>query len=121
MTLDELRKANERRQAEWPGVEDGEKPGLLFRSNEMCGEAGEVANVVKKLVREQMGWGGSRSTKEALADELGDLLICADLLAAAAGIDLDEAVAGKFNKTSEAMGLETKLPTEPSDDAGGAS
>jgi NTP pyrophosphatase (non-canonical NTP hydrolase) len=101
-----LREANEARQVEWTG---GQKVTPLFRATELAGEVGEACNVVKKLERERAGWRGSRATLEQLADELADVIICADLLAMSEGIDLDAAVARKFNATSEKVGLRTRL------------
>lgn len=107
VTLADLREANVARQAEWcPGVE---KPDLSFRGVELAGETGEACNVIKKLERERLGWRGSRSTVEALAEELADIIICADLCAIAAGIDLQAALVAKFNVTSEKQGLQTRL------------
>jgi hypothetical protein len=40
---------------------------------------------------------------------LGDVVIAADLLAMAAGVDLEEATRAKFNRTSELFGLKTKI------------
>jgi hypothetical protein len=37
------------------------------------------------------------------------VVICADLVALALGIDLDRVVAAKFNATSEKVGLQTRL------------
>lgn len=102
----ELRKANVTRQAEW---DPDDQITLSYRGNEMAGEVGEACNVIKKLERERMGIRGSRDTVAHLAEELADVIICADLIAAAAGIDLDHAVRAKFNATSEKMGLKTKM------------
>lgn len=101
-----LRLANETRQREW---DRDDRIGILFRANELAGETGEACNVVKKLERERLGIRGNRATAEQLADELADVVICADLVAAAAGIDLGAALVRKFNATSEKMGLATKL------------
>lgn len=108
VTLSDLHAANIARQAEWCAGGDPE-PDLAFRGNELAGETGEACNVIKKLERERHGWRGSRATKEQLAEELADVVICADLCAVTAGIDLGEAVAAKFNATSEKVGLTTKL------------
>lgn len=82
---------------------------MSFRAMELGGEVGEALNEAKKLVREANGWPGSRSSKEKLAEELADVVICADLLAMTAGVDLGEAVRAKFNATSDKVGLNTKL------------
>lgn len=101
-----LRDANVARQKEWDG---DNKLSLAYRGNELAGEVGEACNVIKKLERERLDIRGSRDTVEHLAEELADVVICADLIAMAAGIDLEIAVAMKFNKTSENVGLLTRL------------
>lgn len=106
LTFGALRAANEERQRLWCAGGDFE-PDLAFRGVELAGEVGEALNVVKKLERERRGWRGSRATKEDLASELADVIICADLLAMSAGIDLFAAVAEKFNATSEKVGLDS--------------
>lgn len=106
-TFTNLRDANITRDKEWNT--GAERLSLTFRATELAGEVGEACNVVKKLERERLGIAGSRDTIEHLAEELADILICADLLAMDAGIDLQAAVAAKFNATSEKVGLRTKL------------
>ena len=101
-----LRSANVERNRHWDP--DGVL-GLVFRSNELSREQGELANVVKKMERERLGLCGSRATKEMLAEELADVVICADLLGMTAGIDLWAAVVAKFNATSEKYGLPVRL------------
>lgn len=105
-TLADLRAANIARQEEWC---PDQKPDLSFRGNELAGETGEACNVIKKLERARHGWAGSRATEQDLADELADVMICADLAALAAGVDLQAAVLRKFNATSEKVGLKTRL------------
>lgn len=101
-----LREANEVRQREWDA---GNQVTASYRGNELAGEVGEACNVIKKLERERMGIRGSRDTVDHLAEELADVIICTDLIAAAYGIDLDAAVARKFNATSEKVGLKTRM------------
>lgn len=101
-----LREANVARDREWA---KGNKLSLSFRGNELAGETGEACNVMKKLERERLGMPGSRDTREHLAEELADILICCDLIAMDEGIDLDAAVRFKFNATSEKVGLKTRL------------
>lgn len=101
-----LRAANQARTREW------DPSGLVtlsFRGNELAGETGEACNVIKKLERERMNMPGSRATRDQLAEELADVVICADLTAMDAGIDLDSAVRAKFNATSEKVGMKTRL------------
>lgn len=104
--FEELRRANIARQQEWDP--DG-KLTLEFRGNELAGECGEACNVIKKLARERLGIRGSRASYSHLAEELADVLMCADLIATQCGIDLDAAVRGKFNATSEKYGLATRM------------
>lgn len=101
---DSLRGANKHRQILWNGGE-GKTNGPLYAATELAGEVGEVCNVVKKLEREARGLPGSRSTREKLEEEIGDVVICIDLLALEYGIDPVAAAAKKFNKTSEALGF----------------
>jgi hypothetical protein len=118
-----LRAANEHRQKHW------DKEGGIdaaYRGNEMAGEIGEAlaeavdiillaaaggraCNIIKKIERARRGIRGSRATVGALAEELADVVICADLIAMAEGIDLDRAVAEKFNATSEKVDLPTRM------------
>lgn len=108
--LEQLRIKNKERQTHWDPENSISGPlGKLFRSNEMVGEAGEAANEVKKLVREELGIRGSRTTKEKLATELADVIICCDLIAEQYDINLIDAVRSKFNETSDKVGLPTKL------------
>lgn len=105
-TFNTLREANIDRQAIW---DSGNQIDLSYRGNELAGEVGEACNVIKKLERERLGIRGSRATLAQLAEELADVVICADLIAMAAGIDLNRAVAEKFNATSEKVGLSTRM------------
>lgn len=104
--FDYLRNANIERQREW---DPENQITLEYRGNEFAGEAGEVCNEVKKLARERLGIRGSRTTKEALASEIADAIICLDLICMDQDIDMFEAVRDKFNSTSEKVGLKTRL------------
>lgn len=101
-----LRAANVARQAEW---DSGNQITLAYRGNELAGEVGEACNIIKKIERERMGIAGSRATIGQLAEELADVVICTDLIAMQAGIDLQAAAVAKFNATSEKVGLRTRL------------
>ncbi|KAB2684920.1 MazG-like family protein [Brucella tritici] len=107
MNMTSLRAANVARDQEWNT--GSERLSLTFRATELAGEVGEACNVIKKLERERIGLVGSRDTKEHLAQELADIVICTDLVAMDADIDLDAAIAAKFNATSEKNGLSTRL------------
>jgi NTP pyrophosphatase (non-canonical NTP hydrolase) len=111
LTFKKLRTANTKRGIEWMGgpntIED-----LLFNATELGGEAGEVLNAVKKLSRFMKGVKGGVpvvESKQAIAEELADVIICCDRVAESLHIDLAEAVVHKFNKTSDKYGLSTKL------------
>lgn len=106
VTIARLQEAHLVRQEEWC---PDQKPDLSFRGNEMAGETGEACNVIKKLERERHGWRGSRDTHEHLGQELADVVHTAVLCAITAGIDLEPFVVEKFNATSEANGLTTRL------------
>jgi NTP pyrophosphatase (non-canonical NTP hydrolase) len=112
-TYPTLRTANEARQIEW---DKDNNISLSYRGNELAGEVGEACNVIKKLERERLGIRGSRASKGQLAEELADAVICVDLIAMQAGIDLEAAVRDKFNATSEKYGLETRMLTNSSGD-----
>lgn len=106
MNLRDLRQANESRAKRWNG---GAPASLSFAMMELAGEVGEACNDAKKIERMAMGWPGGEDRTEALRDELADVIICVDLVAMKLGIDLSEAVAQKFNKTSEKHGFPERL------------
>jgi len=109
MSFDLLRKSNEARHQEWAS---GESLPLSFRGVELGGEAGEACNQIKKIERIRLGLVGGQEDLDALAEELADVVICADLIAMDLGIDLGTAVAKKFNQTSLKYGLESMFHTE---------
>lgn len=73
-----------------------------------AGEVGEAANVIKKLNRVRDGIPGNTETPEQLkcqlAEELADAAIYLDLIAQAAGFDLERIREEKFAKTSAKIG-----------------
>lgn len=66
-----------------------ERPSEFF-ALELCGEAGELANLEKKR------WKGKSVAKEAIADEAADTLIALMNFSNAAGVQLGEAVRAKL-------------------------
>lgn len=84
-------------------------------SNAMCGEAGEAANVVKKLRRIESGAAvgpddpDETTLRQMLADEIGDVYAYLDLLAGYYGIDMATAIASKFNRVSERQGFPDRM------------
>lgn len=69
----------------------------------MAGEVGELLNLIKKVHM------GRPITKEAIADEMADVMIYLDLLAFVFDIDLDAAIVRKFNLVSDRIGSTEKL------------
>lgn len=73
-----------------------------------AGELGESANIIKKLNRVRDGIPGNENTPEELysmlADEFADVAIYLDLMAQAAGLDLEQIREAKFRKTSLKIG-----------------
>lgn len=84
----------------------------------LCGEAGEVANVCKKLRRVETGMAGNEwsdhlmeygALTDALAEECADVFLYLTLVASRYGINLASAVRSKFNSKSEQMGFPERL------------
>ena len=75
-----------------------------------AGELGEAANIVKKLNRIRDGIPGNKETPQELsnelANELADVAIYLDLMAQAAGFDLESIRDRKFEITSAKIGYE---------------
>lgn len=83
-------------------------------SNAMCGEAGEAANVVKKLRRHEthttpQGDPDKTSLLIALGYEIADTILYAFLLADHYGINVEKAVIEKFDAVSRKNGFPEKL------------
>jgi len=106
LSFSKLRQSNVERQHEW---DSDDQISLSYRGNELAGETGEACNIIKKIERERLGIKGSRATKEQLAEELADIIICVDLIAMHVDIDLEKSVRDKFNATSKKVGLKTRL------------
>lgn len=102
MTFAELREANVKRSDEAFNI-----PVNLWSATDwacaVAGETGELCNLIKKSRR------GEDIDSDEIADEAADVLIYLDLLAARLGIDLEEAVERKFNRTSMKMGSSIRL------------
>jgi NTP pyrophosphatase (non-canonical NTP hydrolase) len=82
-----------RRTATYPGAGDN----IVYPTLGLAGEAGEVAEKVKKLLRDD---GGvlSDERRAALAAELGDVLWYVAQVATEAGLDLEEVAQGNLDK-----------------------
>lgn len=84
-------------------------------SNAMCGEAGEAANVVKKLRRHEtrtspQGDPDEATLRAALGHEIADTILYALLLADHYDIDVPAAIVEKFNIVSERQDFPERLP-----------
>jgi NTP pyrophosphatase (non-canonical NTP hydrolase) len=82
-----------RRTATYPGAGDN----IVYPTLGLAGEAGEVAEKVKKLLRDDGGV-MSAERREALAGELGDVLWYVAQVATEAGLDLEEIAQGNLDK-----------------------
>lgn len=113
LTFDALREVNAARCLRWHPPESVPWNAADW-SNAMCGEAGELANVVKKIRRHETGAVNKgdpslHALKRMAADELADVVIYCDLLADYLQVDLGEAVRAKFNRVSEKYGFPERL------------
>ncbi len=84
-------------------------------SNAMCGEAGEAANIVKKLRRHETSTGTAYNTPQRaellpkLGEEIADTILYALLLAEHYDVDVIPALCDKFNRVSAAQGFPERL------------
>lgn len=89
---------------------DGSDWALSAWCNAVCGELGEAANLIKKIER---GDFTLEEAREALGKEFADIATYLDILAMRAGIDLGEAIVGKFNEVSERVGSSVRIAALP--------
>jgi NTP pyrophosphatase (non-canonical NTP hydrolase) len=78
-------------------VYPGAGANLTYPALGLCGEAGEVAEKVKKTLRDDDGV-LTDARRAALAGELGDVLWYLAQVATEAGLDLDEIAEGNIAK-----------------------
>lgn len=117
LTFSHVSEVNRSRASRWhPGFPERDASGWTGAdwSNAMCGEAGETANVVKKLRRAEAGLrgvldGSADELLAKLADEIADVYLYLDLLATYYGVDIPAAVVSKFNRVSELQGFPERL------------
>lgn len=112
LDFDQLRLANQTRAVEWRQGRDADTVPLTFATTELAGEVGELCNIIKKVERHELGLRGGVSPHDAwenICEEVGDVVICIDLIAMKLDIDLSGAIRHKFNKTSDKYRMTTKL------------
>lgn len=73
---------------------------ILYPTLGLCGEAGEVADKVKKVLRDRAGVFGPE-VRDDLRLELGDVLWYVAQLATELGLDLDEVAAANLAKLAD--------------------
>ena len=113
LTFKRMRELNVARSRKW---ENGAVWSLSDWMTALVGEVGEAANFIKKLNRLRDGMTGNKLEdrdpevlREKFRKELGDIQLYLDLIADAAGIDLEQAARDVFNQKSEELGFEERM------------
>lgn len=88
--------------SQWSNAHAGEVGELMIEFGKLL----QLCNTVKKHDR------GDDINKELIADEIADIVIYLDLLAARLGIELSSAVVKKFNTKSDEIGSKIKIVGE---------
>jgi len=115
LTIRQFHEANEKRRQANPSNGTEATWTITDWTNELCGEAGELANIAKKVRRARPAINGRKAdptleeAKGDLAAEIADVVICASLVAGYLGIDLEKAIREKFNIVSDRVGSDIKL------------
>lgn len=98
---------------------DGEPWTAADWSNALAGEVGELCNFIKKVRRHETGLGEESyntpdlaTLKEAIRDEIADVFLYLDLVAAHFRLNLYECIAPKFNRVSEAQDFPERLAAQ---------
>lgn len=117
LTIERVQQVNRVRADRWHNG-DFRQWSILEWAGAMCGEAGEAANIAKKMRRRELNLSGNESSEHAAADAfLGDRLAreCADtflylcLVAESGYVNLSDAVRSAFNAKSDEMGYPERL------------
>ena len=106
-TLEQLETVNIARAPHFGDYKYFEKRDILFFANAMSGEAGEFANLLKKMLRGDKydRDGITELTPEYICEELADVIIYASFIASIYGLNLPELLVKKFNDVSTNKGL----------------
>ena len=81
-------------------IKDKSMAALLHRSLGLTGEAGELANIIKKIIRDKQGAVGEGDIQK-ITEKLGDTLYYLAVLAEYYGVDLEEIAAKNLQKAKE--------------------
>jgi len=76
--------------------------GLVYVALGLTGEAGEVANVVKKMIRDDNGW-LMQEKHDKLVAELGDVMWYAARLCAELGTTLEDVMQQNHDKLEDRL------------------
>ncbi len=110
ISIRDFHEANERRRRSSSSGGTESTWNLTDWTNELCGEAGELANLAKKVRRARPYQDPTlEQAMPDLAKEIADVVICASLVAGYLGIDLEKAIREKFNIVSDRMGSDIRL------------
>ncbi len=116
-----MQEINMQRANKWHGGDFRSWSGLEW-AGALCGEAGEAANVAKKLKRIESGIDGNAFSEHALeadkliselANECADTFLYLTLLASKYDIDLENVIVDKFNSKSKEMGFLERMRHDP--------
>ena len=92
--------ANAGRNAFYP--RDFKNEGLYYTTLGLVGEAGEIANKVKKIMRDSEGK-LNKINKADIFDELGDVLWYCASLADELGVNLEDVAKSNLNKLADRL------------------
>lgn len=108
ITFNELRDANVSRCVKFGhgGIEGWNEAEW---GNAIAGETGELCNVLKKIIRQMPSDPNQIELRSMASEEIADVIIYLDLLAAKLDLHLGACIKLKFNKTSEKHGFSERL------------
>jgi NTP pyrophosphatase (non-canonical NTP hydrolase) len=114
LTFERVAEACASRSLKWHDTPEKQWSALEL-AGAMCGEAGEAANVAKKLKRLDVGMTQNRTKKSreglvyGLGKEIADTFIYGFSLARKENIDVAACIVRVFNEVSEAEGFPERL------------
>lgn len=114
LNLQVLRAANKARLPQFKNAKgqpahsqpDGSDWSLAEWCNAVCGELGELANLIKKVQRGDITLEDARAS---IGKECADVLTYLDILAFRAGVDLGAVTVQKFNEVSRRVGSTVRI------------